>query len=84
PIALISWASGSGAMWPFLSGMVVLAAAVVWRRMMEERYGSRNGLAWLQALGFCVVAAILVNSTYRAAFGKMVDWKGRSEKVETG
>lgn len=84
PVALLSWVSGSGTAWPFLSGAAVLAAAIAWRRMMEARYGSRNGLAWLQPIGFTIVAAILVNSTYRASTGRMVDWKGRSEKLETG
>ena len=63
-----------------LLGAAVIATAVAWRKVMDRLYAGDAGTAWLQALGFAVVAAILVNSTVRAATGRTVAWKGREHR----
>ena len=82
PAALVALALGiPGAGVAALLGAAVIATAVAWRKVMDRLYAGDAGTAWLQALGFAVVAAILVNSTVRAATGRTVAWKGREHRL---
>jgi len=59
-----------------LGGAYVLASLTI-RRLLRDVFSLDDSLAWLTPIGACVTAAILVNSTLRAASGRGVAWKGR-------
>jgi chlorobactene glucosyltransferase len=72
PIAESHWFGVSA-----LGGAYVLAALTI-RRLLRDVFKLDDSLAWLTPVAACITAAILVNSTLRAASGKGVSWKGRT------
>ena len=80
--AFLAGVPGAGVAAAF--GVLAIGAALAWRKVTDRLYAGDSGTAWLQALGFAVVAAILVNSTVRAVTGRKVSWKGREQRIGGG